>query len=109
MKLTSILLKTLLYLIFFFGFFAIMLLVGQTKIIPCDISNCEHPIKDYKYCTLYNPQFDEATYCTIKPAILQRNTTPYLIIWIFFIIALPTYLTRKILPRLYNKITNKKF
>jgi hypothetical protein len=85
-----------------------MVLIGQTKIIPCDITNCEHTIKDSKYCTLYNPQPDEATYCTIKPAFLQRNSMPYLIVWIIFILAIPVYLTRKILPRLYNKITNKK-
>ncbi|PLX26894.1 hypothetical protein C0583_05590 [Candidatus Parcubacteria bacterium] len=117
MKLLIALSKTLLILIFFFSFLTLIHLISSLKVIPCEISDCKGDklnelmggdISERNHCAIFNPIADGID-CTINPPILKRDNGYYLIGYAMFLFVLHFYITRKILPRLYEKITKKKF
>lgn len=108
MKTFHIVVKTFIFLFFYLSLVLGFFYLGEARVIPCEIS-CEgtHSIGDKTHCSLYNPIFNP--FCHASPYFLSRQSNVYLLFWIIFVSMFPFYLTRKIIPVIYSKITNKKF
>ena len=103
-----LLFKTGLFLIFYLSLVFGLFFLGNMKVVPCEVS-CEggHSISVDGLCSLYNPNINP--FCHIESTFVDHSSGTYLFIWVIFITIFPFYLSRKIVPVIYYKITKRKF